>query len=176
MPSSPLPSSSASTAPLCTLAGTPGSGPQALWLRLQARWRAHAPDRPFPLACWTANATDDPLPPGDWCWLPTPAQAPAAERHLELHCRQRLMEQIEAQGSSLRVLYGLPQHQETALWELLLALTEGAASTANPAAVATDPAAGNGHLHAPGLRCRECLDPDSERRLFSRLLGTPPAG
>ena len=27
------------------------------------------------------------------------------------------------------------------------------------------------HGHAPNLRCRECVDPASEQRLFSRLLG-----
>ncbi|MDR2326887.1 MAG: hypothetical protein LBE51_16005 [Acidovorax sp.] len=173
------------TAPLpLLLAGTASSAPQHLAQAMEVAWAAQYPGLPcplpYPLACWTAPHADAdahpklPLPPGlhSVYWLPTPTSASAQDKAQEQHCRTQLMAYVQA-GGMLRVLYGLPQHQYAALWECLQAWQTTACdsgSNTGSAMATTDTA--QPHGHAPGLRCRECLDPDSERRLFSRLL--PP--
>jgi hypothetical protein len=161
------------------LAGTASSTPQHLAQAMEEAWAAQYPDQPCPLACWTAPHPEAdalprlPLPPGlhSVYWLPTPTSASAQDKALEQHCRTQLMAYVQA-GGMLRVLYGLPQHQYAALWECLQAWQSTASGSHTDSAM-TAPDTAQQHGHAPGLRCRECLDPDSERRLFSRLL--PPA-
>lgn len=165
------------------LAGTASSAPQHLAQAMEVAWAVQYPGRPcplpYPLACWTAPHPDAdahpklPLPPGlhSVYWLPTPASASAQDKAQEQHCRTQLMAYVQA-GGMLRVLYGLPQHQYAALWECLQAWQSTASGNNTDNAMAAADTA-QLHGHAPGLRCRECLDPDSERRLFSRLL--PPA-
>lgn len=152
------------------LAGTSASAPQALAGQMAAAWTRQYPRASCPLACWTATDTALPLPPGlhTLFWLPTPASAAAAEKALEQHCRTRLMDYVQA-GGTLRLLYGLPQHQQAALWECLQAWQAAARQALLP-----DHDALQQHSHAAGLRCRECLDPDSERKLFSGLLTAQP--
>ena len=121
------------------------------------------------LAYWTAQA-QQPLPTGQVFWLPTPASAGTAERALEQACRQQLMQDAMDGTTCLRVLYGAPAQQLRALLECLQALavqqTETSSLRSGP-----DVASALQHGHAPNLRCRECVDPASEQRLFSRLLG-----
>lgn len=170
--------------PLATVAGTASSQPQALWLRVaQAEAAAigstpcppdgRPPSSPFVdarlLVHWTA-AAQLPVPSGQVFWLPTPASAGTAERALEQACRQQLMQDAMDGCTCLRVLYGPPGQQLRALQECLQALQIQDAEAAAPG---SGSAAGSAlpHGHAPHLRCRECVDPASEQRLFSRLLG-----
>ncbi len=178
MPPSPAP------LPLSTVAGTASSQPQALWLRMVQAEAAAIGSTPCPpdggvpsrapvdahlLAHWTAQV-QRPMPTGQVFWLPTPASACAAERALEQACRQQLMQDAMDGTTCLRVLYGAPAQQQRALLECLQALptqqTEAASLHRGP-----DAASALQHGHAPYLRCRECVDPASEQRLFSRLLG-----
>lgn len=162
---------------LPTVAGTASSHPHALWQSVAQAWAAQQPGQPCPLAHWTADAAMaaftpalpslpalSSLPAGSVFWLPTPASASAGERAQEQACRQQLMHAM-ATGhlTSLRVLYGTQTQQCAALLECL-----------QQPAIAPDPTApldATQHAHTNGLRCRECLDPASEQRLFSRLLG-----
>lgn len=170
--------------PLTTVAGTASSQPQALWQRVAQAGAAAIDGTPCPpdgrtppssfvdaglLAHWTAQA-QQPLPTGQVFWLPTPASAGTAERALEQACRQQLMQDAMDGTTCLRVLYGAPAQQLRALLECLQALavqqTETSSLRSGP-----DVASALQHGHAPNLRCRECVDPASEQRLFSRLLG-----
>lgn len=135
----------------------------------------------FPAGCtlthWTA-APDLPAPTGLVFWLPTPAAASAEERALEQSCRSQLMQAAMGSRTQLLVLYGAPPQQWRALCDCLQVQASAAMAPSNSAppaapsahASAMDSAAWHGH--APGLRCRECLDPASEQRLFSRLLAS----
>lgn len=142
------------SSPLATLAGTASSQPQALW---QGVVQANAPVDAGLLNHWTAAEGLTP-PRGQVFWLPTPASASAQERALEQRCRQQLMQDAMDGHTSLRVLYGAPAQQLRALRECLQLLAQETMAAALP------------HGHAPSLRCRECVDPVSEQRLFSRLL------
>lgn len=170
--------------PLATVAGTASSQPQALWQRVAQAGAAATDGAPCPpdgrpspspfvdaglLAHWTAEA-QQPMPTGQVFWLPTPASADAAERALEQACRQLLMQDAMDGTTCLRVLYGAPAQQLRALLECLQAL---AAQLPNTAALGSGPDVDSAlrHGHASDLRCRECVDPTSEQRLFSRLLG-----
>lgn len=162
--------------PLATVAGTASSQPQALWQRVAQAEAAAIGSAPCPppvdarlLAHWTA-AAQLPIPSGQVFWLPTPASACAAERALEQACRQQLMQDAMDGRTCLRVLYGPPAQQLRALQECLQALRIQDAEAVAPG---SGSAAGSAlpHGHAPHLRCRECVDPASEQRLFSRLLG-----
>jgi len=169
---------------LATVAGTASSQPQALWQRVTQAEAAATGSTPCPpggpvpsvspvdarlLVHWTA-AVQRPVPTGQVFWLPTPASACAAERALEQACRQQLMQDAMDGTTCLRVLYGAPAQQLRALLECLQALavqqTETSSLRSGP-----DVASALQHGHAPNLRCRECVDPASEQRLFSRLLG-----
>lgn len=187
--------SATTTFPLL-LAGTITSAPQTLAQTMQAAWARQYPGTPCPLACWTADhgaeigtginadasAATLPLTAAlhTVYWLPTPPSAPAYDQALEQRCRTQLMAYVQA-GGMLRLLYGLPQHQQTALWECLQTWQATNAShraapdmTAAATPAGPDMASPPRHGHAPGMRCRECLDPDSERRLFSHLLASRP--
>lgn len=181
-------SATTTSSPLATLAGTASSQPLALW---QGVVQANAPVDAGLLNHWTAAEGLAP-PRGQVFWLPTPASASAQERALEQHCRQQLMQDAMDGHTSLRMLYGAPAQQLRALRECLQLLAQKAmAATAAPpntstadANTRTEANAGTRtnadsaallatalqHGHAPSLRCRDCLDPASEQRLFSRLL------
>ena len=183
-------SATTTSSPLATLAGTASSQPLALW---QGVVQANAPVDAGLLNHWTAAEGLAP-PRGQVFWLPTPASASAQERALEQHCRQQLMQDAMDGHTSLRVLYGAPAQQLRALRECLQLLAQEArAAVAAPPNTSTADAtthsaanagAGTGtnadstallaaalqHGHAPSLRCRDCVDPTSEQRLFSRLL------
>ncbi|MEG3001201.1 MAG: hypothetical protein RR855_11690 [Comamonas sp.] len=175
---------------LATVAGTASSQPQALWqgvVQVEAATGSATPapqnalvDAPLDtslLGHWTAAEGLAP-PAGQVFWLPTPASASAEERTLEQTCRQQLMQDAMDGRTSLRVLYGAPAQQLRALRECLQLLAqEGDAAQSTAAARSTDAdsaaslATALQHGHAPQLRCRDCVDPASEQRLFSRLLG-----
>lgn len=174
---------------LATVAGTASSLPLALWQGVvqaasAAGSAASAPQNAIVdarsallLGHWTAAEGLAP-PVGQVFWLPTPASASAQERALEQTCRQQLMQDAMDGRTSLRVLYGAPTQQLRALRECLQLLAqEGdaaqstAATRSTDAASAASLAAALQHGHAPNLRCRDCVDPASEQRLFSRLLG-----
>lgn len=154
------------SSPLPTLAGTASSQPLALWQGVvQANATAIDNTLAAPNASVDANqldlwtAAEGLTPPrGQVFWLPTPASASAQERALEQRCRQQLMQDAMDGHTSLRVLYGTPAQQLRALRECLQLLAQETMAAALP------------HGHAPSLRCRECVDPASEQRLFSRLL------
>lgn len=155
-----------------TLAGTSSSPALALWQRWNASQAAPSPGAisgasAITLHHWEA-APELAVPGGCVLWLPTPAQANANERALEQACRNQWMPAITTGSTSVQVLYGGPQQQWQALQHCLEALADAMAAIpeAMPLAAATPTL----HGHAPGLRCRECLDPGSEQRLFSRLL------
>lgn len=175
---------------LAAVAGTASSLPLALWQGVvQAASAAgsaasapqnaivDAPGSAFLLGHWTAAEGGAP-PVGQVFWLPTPASASAEERALEQTCRQQLMQDAMDGRTSLRVLYGAPAQQLRALRECLQLLAqEGDAAQSKTATRSTDAASAASlaaalqHGHAPNLRCRDCVDPASEQRLFSRLLG-----
>lgn len=167
--------------PSAVIAGTALAAPHALWHAWQ-----HPPPEALSAAAvalpavlyWTA-APGQPVPAGWVFWLPTPSHASPAERALEQDCRSQLMQATMAGTTQLQVLYGAPHHQMRALRDCLAAWS--AVTAAKPASPETSPSApsdgsSSPHGHAPGLRCRECLDPASEQRLFSRLLAAPAPG
>ena len=147
--------------PACTLAGTPSAAPAALW---QAVCATQTDMAAWPLQiCEAAEAASPAIfLTGTWFWLPTPTAAPASERTLEQTWRAALMDAAMQGHITLRVLYGLPHHQRAALSECLR-------STA-PSVSGALPSGKGQHLHTAGMRCRECVDPQSERTLFTRLL------
>lgn len=170
------------------VAGTASSQPFALWqLWTQAQAAellsaAECASTAIALTHWTAPAATDPLvsamPAGPVFWLPTPANATPNEYAAEMVCRQQLMHATMNGHTHLRVLYGPPEQQLRALQECLLAMKQEAINLLNssPAllpdadAVSRAGKLAAAHGHAAYLRCRECVDPASEQRLFSRLL------